>query len=212
MKDTDNSIPAGMISICRAFETVYQTITPDWQNLEADERLKTSSPYLDDPRDKANREAWRSYDQARRRASQRMREALSQGALIALLWDSEKKRDQELTPKKWASMGDFEALIVFERGNVVVGGPLLYLDSQSFNNFVEGVAPPDGDRTAHPGKSAPAKRKSTQEMIREVHAQRWPNGYSGRADQRNDAIRQDFIDQGLHPPADRSIQRALSGK
>jgi predicted DNA-binding transcriptional regulator AlpA len=208
MKYADNSVPAGMIFICRAFDTLYQTITPDWRNLEADERLKTSSPYLDDPRDKANREAWRSYDQARRRASQRMREALSQGALIALFWDSEKKRDQEVIPEKWASMGDFEALTVFESGTVIVGGPLLYFDSQSFNNYVKGIAPPDGDRTAHPGGNAPAASKTKtglQDQIREINNQLLAEGFKGRKKERNRAIRGKF----QNPPGERTIRRAL---
>jgi hypothetical protein len=111
---------------------------------------------------------------------------------------------------EWASTADFETETALVRGEQ----QRVFLDPENLADVMKEIAPPDGDRDAHPGDSAPAasKRKSPQEEIKEVHARLWPNGYSGRAKARNDAIRQDFKDRGLHPPADRSIQRALSGK
>jgi hypothetical protein len=212
MKDVGDPIPVGMISMRDAVGTVYRTITPDREILE--ERLNPSSPYYGafpdrEARDKAHREACRSYDQAQRRANERLREKIIQGSLIAQCRDPKTGDILKLDPE-WASTADFETETALVRGE----RQRVFFDPKNLAGVMKEIAPPDGDSAAHPGESAPAasKRKSSQEEIKEVYARRWPNGYSGRADQRNNAIRQDFKDRGLHPPADRSIQRALSGK
>jgi hypothetical protein len=191
-----------MISMRDAVDTVYRTITPDRQILE--ERLNPRVPLGD--ADHVNLYGWRSYDQAQRRAREWLREKIIQGRLIALFRDPRTGDILKLDPE-WASTADFETETAIVRGEQ----QRVFLDPENLADVMREIAPPDGDKAAHPGESAPAasNRKSTQDEITEVHARLWPNGYSGRADQRNNAIRQDFIDRGLHPPAPRSIQRAL---
>jgi hypothetical protein len=143
MTDFGGSIPAGMISICKAFETVYQALTPDREVLE--ERVNPSSPFhhgLSEQDAKCSREeAWRSYDQRRLRASEWLREKLSQGSLIAQF--QKKKRDQQLSPHRWASMGPFKAMGIFETGIAIVAGKRrrLYFDPKEYDKFLSEIAP-----------------------------------------------------------------------
>jgi len=236
MKDADDPIPVptpeDTIFLSDAFVVVYRALTPDWQLLE--ERLNGAGQNQH-VKDHAYREAERAQRRANEWLRERMlRETMSQGALRALVRDpgdphsSPPRPPQtfQLSRRGWSSMSSFETGFdddhvgpgdIPQLGpNTVVAGARrpVFFDRKEFNNAVREITQPDGDRAAHPGESAPAasKRKSTQDEIREVYARLWPNGYSGRAKQRNDDIRQDFIDRDLHPPADRSIQRALSNK
>jgi hypothetical protein len=219
MKDIGEPFPAHLIPIGDAFDLVYRALNPGFEILE--QRLSLSDKHYDafqgkDVKDRANLEAWANFDQAQRHANEWIRGKMCQGVLIVWVWDREKKEEYQLSRHPWASMSDFEMMGVFETGKATVSGEKrdLYFNRESFDHVMKEITPPDGNRDAHPGESAPAasKRKSTQEAIREVYARLWPNGYSGRAKHRNDAIRQDFKDRDLHQPADRSIQRALSGK
>jgi hypothetical protein len=222
MKDADDPIPVptpkDTILISDAFEQVFRALTPDWQILEQ-ERLKDQA-------------ASRNYDKAQRRANEWLREKIGEGALRALIRDPGDPHSNpprppqtfQLNRRRLTSMSDFETGIdddhfapgdLLQHGpNTVIGGErrTVFFDRKEFDDVVKEITPPDGDRTAHPGELAASKPKSTQQEIRDVHARLWPNGYSGRAQQRNDAIRQDFIDRHLHPPAKRSIERALGGK
>jgi hypothetical protein len=212
MKDAGDPIPVGMISIRDARDIVYRTNTPDWQSLE--ERLSDPSPDFDGPSGQANRKAWRNYDQALRHARECLCEKIIQGRLIPLVRDP-KTGDILQLDREWAqSIGHTDIDVMTATAIIRGERQPVFFDRKSFDDVMKDMASPDGDSAAHPGESAPAasKRKSTQEEIREVSARLWPNGYSGRSDSRNDAIRQDFTDRGLHAPADRSIQRALSGK
>jgi hypothetical protein len=144
MTDFGGSIPAGMISICKAFETVYQTLTPDREVLE--ERVNPSSSFhhgLSEQDAKCSREgAWRSYDQRRLRASEWLRKKLSRGSLIAQY--QKKKRDQQLSPDRWDSMGAFEAMGIFETGIAIVRGKRrrLHFDPKEFENVLLEIAHP----------------------------------------------------------------------
>jgi hypothetical protein len=163
MTNLHDPISEDEISASNAFEIVYQRITREWQILE--ERVNPSSRYYDafhdrDAQERAHREASRSYDQSRLRAREWLREKLSQGAPsgpIALFWDPEKKKNQQIRPHQWASMGDLETMGVFETGILIVRGVrrTIFFNRKSFDDFMEKNAPPDGDRVTHPSESAP---------------------------------------------------------
>jgi hypothetical protein len=214
MTDAHDPISEDEISICDAFDIVYRTITPDWQILEADERLKTSSPYLDDPRDRANRAAWRSYDQARLGASEWLREKLGQGALIALFWDPEKKKNQQISRVRWVSMGDFETMGVFETGIAIIVGVrrTVFFNRKSFDDFMKEIARPDSDRAPRPDDSTPTASKDRpdhQQKILDIYRQLFPGGYKGRAKKRDQAIMREFQRRYQDQVSVRTIQRAL---
>jgi hypothetical protein len=219
MTDFEDTIPEGTISICDVFEIVHQTIRSE-------------------PGKQANREGSHGRDQSRLRASDRLRKLLSQGALIALFWDPEKKSIQQISRRRWASMGTsleamsdqqlfaiasgvspadvgaIEALVVFESGVTVVGGKgrTLFLNRKSFDEVMKDIGRGDGDRAAH--QSAPtasSKAKPTQQLqILDISRQLWPNGCNERPARRNEMIISEFRRLGRPPPSDRSIQRALN--
>ena len=154
MKDADDPIPVGMISIRDARDKVCRTITPDWQTLE--ERLNPASPsyevFQKQDAKCAREEAWGNYDKAQRRAIKWLRDRISQGALVALVRDPKTGDILQLDRDKWASMSDFEIEVT-----IVMGARQpVFFDRKSFEDEVmKGIAPPDGDRAAHPGESAP---------------------------------------------------------
>jgi hypothetical protein len=240
MTDTDDAIPVGMISIRDAFDTVYQTITPDRHTLE--ERLNPSSQYYDaikkksakkktkeaprkglrkglkkdpvkDPKEGARREASRSYGQAQLHAGEVLREKLSQGSLVVLFG---KKKPEQISRDRWASMSDFEAMLIFYEGKAIVRGKrrLLYLDRKK---FMKEIAPPDGDKEAHAGESAPTTPKALSKLqirsqeryqrIREIDNQLRLDGFKGLQKERYAAIRGKFPKD---KPSDRTIIRALA--
>jgi hypothetical protein len=226
MTDTDDAIPAGMISLRDMFDTEYQTITPGWQTLE--ERLDPNSLYYDrfkgpkksakkksatkrrkrltkepkkNPKDDAVREAWRAYYQAQLHASGVFRQKLSQGTRVAQC--GKKKKAEQLSPDRWASMSDFEAMLIFNDGKAIVRGKrrTLWLDPKNH-------APPDNEKTSHPGKRGPTTAQKRSQLrsqrIREIHDQLRP-GFEGLQKELYDAIR------GKCPwrPSDKTIERAL---
>jgi hypothetical protein len=237
MKDTDDAIPGGTISIRDAFDTVYQTITPDRQTLE--ERLDPRAPYYDavkgakkvakksvrkglkkglkkdpekNPKEDARREAWRNLDQAELNASKRLREKLSQGTLVAL-FGKKRKTAEKISPDRWASLSDFEAMLIFLKGKIIVRLKLrtLYFDHE---NFMKEIAPPDGDKAAHPGEGAPTASKARltrlQQQVLDIYHQLWPDGYNGSlAKDRDTAIIKEFERRHKRKVSPRTIQRAL---
>jgi len=48
-----------------------------------------------------------------------------------------------------------------------------------------------------------------QQLVREIHERLWPNGFKGRAKERDEAIRGEFERLDKKPPSVRTIQRAL---
>jgi hypothetical protein len=240
MTDAADPIPNGTISTREALDIVYQTITPDRQTLE--ERLNPSSKYYDtfkgatkrtnksakktgrkglkkglkkdpekNPKEAARREASRNVDQAELHASKVLREKLSQKALV-VLFGKKRKMAEEISPRLWASMTDFEAMLIFLEGKLTARDKrrTLYLDRE---NFMKEIAPPDGDKAAHAGESAPTASKAKtkqQQQILDICQQLWPDRCNVRAAQRNKMIRTEFQRLNLSPePSDRSIQRAL---
>jgi hypothetical protein len=85
----------------------------------------------------------------------------------------------------------------------------VFFDRKSLEDEVmKELAPPDGDRAAHPGESAPAASKTKtglQDQIREINNQLLAEGFKGRKKERNEAIRSKF----QNPPGERTIRRAL---
>jgi hypothetical protein len=152
----NNKIPAGKISIREAFETVYRTITPDWQSLE--ERLNPASKHYDNLSEQdaecARREAWRNYDRAQRCANKLLRQWMSQGILIAWSRDPETGQDLQLDPDEWASMGAFETGITdnfVAPGDPLQSGPntvekdeqqAVFFDRKEFENVLSEIAQP----------------------------------------------------------------------
>jgi hypothetical protein len=215
MKDTDDAIPVGMISIRDAFDIVYQTITPDRQTLE--ERLNPSSPYYgadqnqhdQHVKDRAYWEAWRNLDQAELNASKVLREKLSQGTLVARFGKGKKKPEQ-ISRDRWASMSDFEAMQIFNEGKAIVRRKrrVLYFDPKNFDDFMKEIRPPDGDRAAHPGERAPSTSQARAELrrkrIRDFCNRRWPDGYTGSAKDLKQEIRE------FGEMSDKTIERALA--
>ena len=216
MTDPHDPISEDEISIRDAFEILYRTVTQD-------------------ARDYANREASRSHDQSRLRASEWLRVRLSQGILIALFWDPEKKKNQQISWQRWASMGtsletlsdeqlfaiesgvspaDAEALSVFETSIIIVSGVTrtVFLNRKSFDDATRDIAPADDARAAHPGERVPTASKARselQELIRDFYNQIYPGGYKGRVKERDDAIIREFKKQNRNPPSPKTIQRAL---
>jgi hypothetical protein len=239
MTDTDDAIPDGMISTRDAFEILYQTITPNRQTLE--ERLDPNSPYYDafkgakksakksatkggrkrlkkglekdpekNPKEDARREAWRNLDQAELNASKRLRKKLSQGTIV-VLFGKKRKTAEKISRDRWASMSDFEAMLIFLEGKLIVRRKrrILYLDPE---NFIKEIAPPDGDRAAQPGERAPAASKDRpdhQQKVLDIYQQIWPDGYNGRAKKRDEAIMNEFQRRHKDQVSVRTIQRAL---
>ena len=220
MKDADDLIPAPTpeyaISFRDAFEVVYRALNPDWQNLE--ERLNPSSPYYDafderDEKDRAYGEADRTYGKAQRLANEWLRERITQGALIALVCDPDSGQVFQSNRHKWDSMGDFETGIadnfvgpwdIFQSGpNTVIRGERrpVFFDRKVFDSL---LSEPNRTSTASKNKS------DLRQYIRDVCNQLWPNGYTGRAKERDEAILLEFKRLGRTPPSARSIQRALN--
>jgi hypothetical protein len=244
MKDSDDAIPVGMISVCDAFDTVYQTITPDRKTLE--ERLDPNSPYFDafkgakkrakkgakksgrkslkkglekdpekNPKKDAKRGAWRNYYQAQLHASKVLREKLSQGVLVARFGEK-KEEAEEIGSDRWALMSDFDAMLIFNEGKAIVRGKrrILYFDRE---NFMKKITPPDGDRAAHAGESAPTAPKARSKLqarswmrhqrMREIDNQLRLEGFDGLQKERYAEIRSKF---SKDKPSDRTIIRALT--
>jgi hypothetical protein len=205
-----NDIPATGIYFHDAFIIVFQIITPDWQILE--EQLNPASPYYDafperDAREGANREAWRAYDKAQRLANEWLRERISRGILVALRRDPDTGQILQLDRHEWASMGSFETGIannfvgphdIFQSGPKGEGS--VFFDHKSFDSL---LSEPNRTSTASKNKS------NLRQLIRDVCSQLWPNGYMGRAKERDEAILWEFKRLGRKPPSIKSIQRAL---
>jgi hypothetical protein len=239
MKDTDDAVPVGMISVCDAFDAVYQTITPDRKTLE--ERLDPNSQYYDafkgakksatkggrkrlkkglekdpqkdpqkNPKEDARREAWRNYYQGQLHASKVLREKLSQGVLVARFGEKKEEAEQ-LGSDRWALMSDFDAMLIFNEGKAIVRGKrrILYFDRK---DFMRKIAPPDGDRVTHPSESPPTGSKDLpddQQKVLDIYRQLWPDGYKGRAKKRDQAIMSEFQQRHKDQVSARTIQRAL---
>jgi hypothetical protein len=243
MTDTDDAIPDGTISTREAFDIVYQTIPPDRQTLE--ERLNPSSKYYDafkgakkrtnksakktgrkglkkglkkdpekNPKEDARREAWRNLDQAELNASKRLRQKLSQGTIV-VLFGKKRKTAEKIGRDRWASMSDFEAMLIFLEGKLIVRRKrrILYVDRE---NFMKEIAPPDGDKAAHLVERAPTKPKALsayqirsrdrRQRIREIDNQLCEEGFEGLQKERREAIRSKF---SKNKPSDTTIRRAL---
>ena len=59
---------------------------------------------------------------------------------------------------------------------------------------------------------AQSDQASLRELAREVYEQLWPDGFKGRAKERDQAIRDRFEQLNKTPPTIRTIQRALKGE
>ena len=154
MKDTDDPIPAptpeDSISYRDALDAVYRVLTPDWQNLEA--RLNPASPYYDvfhdrDDKKRANRGAWRTYDEARSRANEWLGERITQCAITALVIDPDSAQVFQLDRDAWASMR------FLETGNTIIKGKprMVFFDRKSFGKALAEIAtPPVIDKGGRP--------------------------------------------------------------
>jgi hypothetical protein len=210
MKDTDDPIPVGKISMRDAVDAVYRAITPNLHTLL--ERLNPASPYYDGLPEQdakcAREEAWRNHDKAQQRAIKRLRAKISQGDLIAQVRDPRTGDILKLDRDEWASMSDFEMEITIVSG----ARQTVFFDRKNFDDVIKGVAPPDSDRTAHAGEHAPAAskpRSKLQKRIREFDNQLRLAGFTGREKERIEEIQQKFK---KHPPHRRTIERALKSK
>jgi hypothetical protein len=190
MKNADDPIRADAISIRDAFDIVYQTITPDWQILA--ERLNPASPYYDafherDDKDRANREAWRAFDNAQRFANEWLRERIGQGALIALVRDPSTGEVLQLDRHEWASMDDFETGITSNfvaPGDALQSGPdtsikkkrrPVFFNRKNFDDLVKQIVHPDevgGDNTSSLGRK-PNRATATSKNRPELQQQYW---------------------------------------
>jgi hypothetical protein len=88
----------------------------------------------------------------------------------------------------------------------------VFFDRKNFDDAMKEIAPPDGDKAAHPGESAPTTSKARselQELIRDISNQLWPGGYKGRVKERDEGIIREFEKQNRMPPSEKSIRRAL---
>jgi hypothetical protein len=243
MKDADDPIPVptpeDTIFLSDAFVLVYRVLTPDWRILE--ELLNPAPPYYydarqeEDAKNRARRKALNNRDKAQRRANEWLREKIIQGALRALVRDpgdpnSKPPRPPQtfkLSRRRWA-MSDFETGIdgdhvgpgdILQSGpNTVIAGERrpVFFDRKEFDNVMREIAPPDGDRAAHRGESAPttpkarskhqARSRARHQRIREIDNQLRLEGFEGLQKERYQAIRSEFPKD---PPTDRTIQRAL---
>jgi hypothetical protein len=175
------------------------------------------------PKEAARREASRNVDQAELHASKVLRKKLSQGAhlntgtgALVVLFGKKRKTAEKISPDVWASMSDFEAMLIFLEGKLIVRGKrrILYFDPENFENFIKVIAPPDGDKAAHLGERAPTTRKARAErrdkLIRDFYNQRWPGGFIGRTKVHNKEIRDAFPESDFGPLKDWTIRRALA--
>jgi hypothetical protein len=140
MKDADDPIPVGMISIRDARETVYRRITPDWQILQ--ERVNPSSSVhhgLSEQEAKCSRqEAWRNYDKAQRRALKWLLDRISQEALVAQVRDPKTGDILRLDRNTWNPISDFEIEIT-----VVMGARQpVFFDRKEFDKVLSEIAQP----------------------------------------------------------------------
>lgn len=225
MKDADDPIPVGMISLSDAFLLVCRIVVSDWETIE--ERLNPSAPFYEQlseqDAERARREAWRIYDIALRQANEWLRAKLSDGTLTALVRDPQTGDILQLDRSKWLPLGGFESGIagnhvgpddVLASGpNTVIAGEKrpVFLSRKNFNAVIKNAAPAENGGSARASRIAlAAKVKPTQDQqIKEAHRRLWPNGCDERASQRNEIIRSDFRQRGRPVPSYRSIQRAL---
>src|SRR5262249_28732082 len=112
-----------------------------------EERVNPSAEYYDafperDAKVRAHREASRSYDLSRLRGMKWLREQLSQGTFMALFWDPEKKKNQQISRHRWASMGDLDTMGVFDTGIAIVKGVrrTVFFNSNDFETALSGIA------------------------------------------------------------------------
>jgi len=74
---------------------------------------------------------------------------------------------------------------------------------------------PDGQNQATGGKSSAApvpQRASLRKLVRDFYEQLWPDGFKGRAKERDLAIQEKFEQLDMKAPHARTIQRALERK
>ncbi|MBR0733493.1 hypothetical protein JQ595_32585 [Bradyrhizobium japonicum] len=225
MKDADDPIPVGMISLSDAFLLVYRIVVSDWGTIE--ERLNPSAPFYEQlseqDAERACREAWRSYDRALRQANEWLRTKISDSGLTALVRDPQTGDLLQLDRSKWPPLGGFETGIAGNHvgpedplgsgPDTVIAGERrpVFFSKKNFDAVLKNAAPLENGGSAHAVESVPAARvKLTQDQqIKETYLRLWPHGCSERPAQRNEKIRSDFRQRGRPAPADRSIQRAL---
>ena len=210
MKDADDPIPVDAISSRDALDIVYQAITPDWQLRE--ERLNLSPPFHGpDDKVRANREAWHTYDEARWRANEWLRERISLGMLTALISDPDSKQVFKLDRHTGIASDLFEPHELLSRPNKIIQSKRpVFFGRKNFDNLVKEITQPDEVDRDNTSATATSKTKSNnQQLIRDVYMQLWPDGYKGRAKERNQKIWEKFERLGRTQPAVRSIQRAL---
>jgi hypothetical protein len=93
-----------------------------------------------------------------------------------------------------------------------VRGSQFFFDRKEFNNAVREITQPDGDRAARAAESAPTASKARtkqQQQVLDIYQQLCPNGYTGLAQKRDEAIINEFQRRHDHKVSVRTIQRAL---
>jgi hypothetical protein len=147
MKDVGDPFPPHLIPTNDAFDLVYRALNPDFKVLE--QRLNPSDKHYDafqdrDAKDDAHRDALRSYDQAQRHTNEWLRERMCQGNLIAWVWDSKKREEDQIRSHPWASMSNFEMMGVFETGKALVNREKrdIYFNRKEFENVLSEIAQP----------------------------------------------------------------------
>jgi len=231
MKDADDPIPVGMISISEAFDRVYRALISDWETIE--ERLNPSAPFYErlseQDAERARREAWHSFDLAQRRANQWLRTRLSDGTLTALVRDPQTGDVLQLDRSKWFPLGDFETGITDDHvgpGDVLGSGPdtllagarrPVFFSRENFEAVLKELARDEGvslegrmPTTYHAGARPSSNARRTQKQhILDIYQRLWPNGCDERPAERNKKIVDEFRRLQRPLPTDRSIQRAL---
>ena len=146
MNDADDPIPVDAISSRDAFDIVYQAITPDWQILA--ERLNPSSLYYDafherHDKDRAYREADRTYHEAQWRANEWLLERIRQGTLTAWISDPDSKQVFQLDRHTGIAGNLFEPREFRSRPNKIIKVPrTVFFDRKSFDKVLTEIATP----------------------------------------------------------------------
>ena len=183
MKNADDPIPVGMISLRDACDVVCRAITPDWKIFE--ERLNPASlsyqAFQKQDAKCAREEAWHNYDKAQRHAIKWLRDRIGQGVLVALVRDPKTGDILQLDRDKWASMSDFEIEVT-----IVMGARQpVFFDRKNFDDVMKNIAPPD---VAPRAPTASKARSELQELVIDFYNQLWPGGYKGPVKERDNAI------------------------
>jgi hypothetical protein len=151
---SDDPIPVGHISLSEAFDLYYETITPNWPELDA--AINAAAPA--DFTDRSLVLAFNARDEARGAAEIKFRAALTAGELRAMIRDPANGDLLELSRNGWERSSDNAGFAAgFDEDFVEPGDPFQPGPTAVINGYLRPVFFKDGEFNSWIARSAPGR-------------------------------------------------------